>query len=144
MSAPRLARGAMWFARRIEALAFDRYLVVGAACALVNNVILIGGDAMGLAHGILIALTWAIGCSLGYVLHAGWTFRQPRSASAYLRFMAGCALGVPIAWASLVLFAGLLALPMWQAAPLSTLAMIAYNYASARIAILWRRQSLSA
>lgn len=116
-----------------------RYLSVGALVTVVNNLLLIGGDRAGLGYAALMALTWLVGGSLGYVLHARHTFRQRHGWAAYTRFMGGVALGVPLAWALLWLLHSVLALPMWLAAPLATVAMLAYNYAAARLAILWRR-----
>jgi len=116
-----------------------RYLMVGGSVALVNNIVLIGGDRLGLHYTPLIVATWAIGGTLGYLLHSHFTFRAAHGWAAYVRFMGGVALGTPIAW---MMMAGLksgMGLPMWIAAPAVTLGMVLYNYLSARAAILWRR-----
>jgi len=115
-----------------------RYLLCGGLCAVVNNIILIGGDGLGLHYALLTAISWALAGSLGYGLNARFTFRQPWRGRAYLRFMGGVALGVPLSLALLALFVSLLRLPMWFAAPASTLLMMVYNYANARLAIMRR------
>ena len=116
-----------------------RYLVASVGPTLANNVVLIGGDRIGLGYGPLIAASWVIGGSLGYLLHSRYTFKAASNCSAYLRFMGAVALGVPLGF---VVLAGLksgLGLPMWIAAPGATLGMLAYNFLSAKLAILWRR-----
>jgi putative flippase GtrA len=116
----------------------SRYTIVGATVAVLNNVVLIGGDRLGIAYPVLVAMAWALGGTLAYGLHARWTFRQGLGRSAYARFMAGAAVGVPLAMAAVWLFFQALRWPMAVAAPAATLVMFAYNYLSARLAILWR------
>lgn len=126
------------FARRLARFESARYLGVGACVAVLNNIVLIGGDRAGLGYGPLMALSWFVGGTTGYLLHARHTFRRAHGWGAYARFMGGVALGVPL---SLAMLAGLksgLGLPMWVAAPANTLGMFAYNYFSARLAIVWR------
>ncbi len=124
--------------RWLERFEPARYLGVGVTVAVTNNVILIVGDWAGLGYGALMTVTWMVGGTLGYWLHSSYTFRRDRGFAAYARFMGGVALGVPLA---LALLAGLksgLGLPMWIAAPTATVAMLIYNYLSARLAIVWR------
>lgn len=115
-----------------------RYLGMGGMVAVLNNIVLIGGDRLGLTYAPLMALSWVVGGTAGYLLHARYTFRAPHGWLAYVRFMAGVALGVPVAWAMLVGLKSGLRLPMWLAAPVTTVGMVAYNYLSARVAIIWR------
>ena len=123
---------------RIAQFETSRYAVVGATVAVLSNVLLIGGDRLGIAYPILVAAAWALAGTLAYWLHARWTFRQTLGRVAYARFMAGAALGVPLAMAAVWLFFQALRWPMPVAAPAATLAMFVYNYFSARLAILWR------
>jgi putative flippase GtrA len=123
---------------RITRFETSRYAMVGATVAVLNNVVLIGGDRLGIAYPVLVAEAWALSGTLAYLLHARWTFRQAPGGAAYARFMAGSALGVPLAMAAVWLFFQALRWPMAVAAPAATLAMFAYNYFSARLAILWR------
>ena len=116
-----------------------RYLANGAICAGANMAVLIGGNRLGLGHFVLVMVTWVVGGTLGYLLHARLTFRAGLSGVAYARFMGGVALGIPATWALLELFAGWLGWRMELAAPAVSIAMLVYNYANARIAILWRR-----
>lgn len=115
-----------------------RYLAGGAICALLNNIILIGGDRLGIGYVALILLTFLITGTVAYLFHSRFTFRRDGRWGGYLVFMAGIALGVPVTLALLTLLGPLLGMPMWIAAPLLTLLMLLYNYANARLAITSR------
>ena len=115
-----------------------RYLAGGAICAILNNIILIGGDALGFGYGLLTFLTFLITGTVAYRLHCWFTFRKARRWDGYLQFMAGIALGVPVTLLLLALLCSLLGLPMWIAAPVLTVLMLLYNYANARLAIVTR------
>jgi putative flippase GtrA len=116
--------------RRCFGYEWIRYLGSGAICALVNNAVLIISDKAGIDYFGLLALSWGITGSIGYALRARLTWM------GYSRFLAGVALGIPMTLACLVLFKSFLHLPMWQAAPATTVVMLFFNYISARLAIL--------
>jgi len=115
-----------------------RYVAVGGFVAVTNNVVLIGGDRLGIAYPALVLLTWVIGGSIAFALHSHVTFRVAPSRVSYVQFMGGVAFGIPLSLALLALFVSWLKLPMWIAAPLATLAMFLFNYLNARTALLWR------
>lgn len=110
----------------------SRYLVVGALCALLNNIILIGGDAVGLHYAISILLTFVLVLPASYFVHARWTFRVSASWLAFGRFIGGSISGLIVGSFVVWLFRGALNLPMLVAAPLATLAMTVYNYLMAK------------
>lgn len=118
-----------------------RYAVNGGISALVNNVILIVGDWLGGNHLFLVFLTWLIGGSVGYALHARVSFRAETGWKGYGQFMAGLAFGVPLAYASILFLTAVCHLPMTLAAPITTVVMILYNYLNARLAIVKRPRS---
>src|ERR1700683_3155719 len=89
---------------RITRFETSRYTIVGATVAALNNVVLIGGDWLGIAYPVLVLVAWALGGTLAYGLHARWTFRQRLGGAAYARFMAGAALGVPLSMAAVWFF----------------------------------------
>ena len=102
---------------RITRFETSRYAMVGMTVAVLSNVVLIGGDRLGIAYPVLVAEAWALSGTLAYLLHARWTFRQAPGGAAYARFMAGSALGVPLAMAAVWLFFQALRWPMAVAAP---------------------------
>ena len=115
-----------------------RYAMIGGLVALINNIILIGGDRLGIAYPMLVVITWLTGGSAAFVMHCRITFRAVPSWGSYAQFMLGVAFGIPLSLAMFFILLTWLKLPMWGAAPLATLGMFIYNYCSARIAILWR------
>jgi putative flippase GtrA len=119
----------------------SRYLVVGAFCALLNNAILVGGDAAGLHYAICILLTFVLVLPASYLVHAWWTFRVRATWAAFGRFIGGSISSLAVASFAVWLFKGALGLPMLIAAPLATVAMTIYNYLMARWAVTRGRGS---
>lgn len=115
-----------------------RYLTVGALCALVHNLIMIGGDLAGLHYVLATFLSFAVVTPLGYFLHCRFTFRKAHSLEGFLRFMAGIAVGYPLSLVLMILFCSGLRLPVAIAAPLATAILFAFNYLSAHWAIMRR------
>ena len=121
--------------RRLFAWHGGRYAGGAVLCALVNNVILIGGARLGAPDlaGVLVA--WASGGTIGYLWHCRLTFRAAPSWPGYLRFMSGTLLGIPLTWLLIALLRGPLGWPMEAAAPATTVILVVYNYLNARLAI---------
>jgi putative flippase GtrA len=115
-----------------------RYTAVAAVMVVFNNIVLIGGDRAGLGYIGLMALSWGLSGSVGYLLHSHYTFGAPHNWAAYGRFMSGIGMGIPLTLALLAALKSGLHLPMWIAAPVATVGMTFYNYLSARAAIVWR------
>lgn len=116
-----------------------RYLSGSALCAVVNNVVLIGVDAV---QGPLIAgvlLSWFLGGMTGFVWHSRLTYNTSLSLGAFLRFMAGALLGIPLAWAVLWLLTQALGWAMWLASPTATVILFCYHYLNAFLAIHWHQ-----
>lgn len=114
------------------------YLSVGALCALLNNVIMIGGDILGFHYAMLNLLAFFIVNSLGYVLHAHATFAKERCFGGYVRFMLGCANGFLLSMALFFLFCTILQWPMVIASPLVTVLLLVYNILIARWVFIHR------
>lgn len=112
-----------------------RYLVVGIGCALLNNIILIGADALGAHYVFAIALTLVITLPLAYLLHALWTFQATLTLAGFMRFVAGSLSSVVVAGLLVALLRGGLAWPMVAAAPAATVGMTLYNYVMTRWAV---------
>ena len=75
-----------------------RYLAGGAICALLNNVILIGGDRLGVGYAALTGLAFLVTGTLAYFVHSRFTFRRTGLWGSYAMFMTGIALGLPLWW----------------------------------------------
>lgn len=117
----------------------SRYLVVGASCAVLNNIILIAGDAAGLHYAVAILLTFILVLPLSYLAHAFWTFSAVLSWEAFGRFLMGSLLSLGVASVAVGLLKGGLQLPMLVTAPLATVAMTIYNFLMTRWAVAKHR-----
>jgi len=112
-----------------------RYLLVGGVCALVNNAILIGGDAAGLHFTICVLLTFVFVLPLSYWIHARWSFGATTSWVGFGSFMGGSIVSLIVAGGAVGLYRGALGMPMIVAGPLSTVTMTIYNYLMTRWAV---------
>jgi len=112
-----------------------RYLVVSGACAALNNLMLIAGDAAGLHYAVCVLLTFLLVVPIGYLAHASWSFAAAPSWRGFIHYIAGSSSGLVIASAAVAIFRGGLALPMVITAPLATLLLALYNYWMTRWAV---------
>lgn len=112
-----------------------RYLTVGAACAGANNLLLIGGAALGLSYPVCYALTVLVILPASYPAHACWTFGSAMSWPGFGRYLLGSLSGVAVAGLVMALLCGRLGLPMLVAAPAMTAAMLVYNFLMTRWAV---------
>ena len=112
------------------------YGLIAALCALINFVILVAGDRLGIHFVVSITVSFVVCVLIGYVLHSRFTYAAHIDRSGLVRYAGVMALNYPLSIVTVWLFAGLLALPMVVAAPASTLALTFYNYLSSRWAIL--------
>ena len=113
-----------------------RYLANSMVCAAVSNIIMIGGDWIGIRYAILVAIAWFVTGTLAYFLHVNVTFRTIGRFPKYLQFLAGAAVGIPYSLFLFFIFEYFLNFPMLISSPIVTLIMFIYNYVNARIAIL--------
>ena len=115
-----------------------RYLVVGASCAIVHNLIMIIGDWAGGHYLPMSFVSFAVVTPLGYWLHSGFTFSEQHSLRAFMRFAAGVAAGFPISLLTMAMLCTGFNVPVVIAAPVATVVLFAWNYLSAHWAILGR------
>ena len=111
------------------------YTVVGAICALANNVVMMLGDWAGANYVPMSIASFILVTPLGYLLNAGLTFRTKPSLRDFARFAAGVALGFPLYFLVMATLCSGLRLSVAMAAPISTISLFAWNYASAHWAI---------
>ncbi len=115
-----------------------RYILVGATCAALYNAVMILGERAGFGYVSSSILTLFAVIPAGYLLHAGFTFSRGRSWSAFLRFAGSILAGFPISLLTVALLSGGAGLSMAIAAPVATLVLFVWNYATAHWAILGR------
>ena len=113
-----------------------RFSGVSAVCLLLHNLIMIAVDAVGLDYVVATLLSYAVVVVVGYQLHSAYSFRTTRNRSGFARYALAMAGNLPAQWILLWLLIGRFGLPMPIAAPLSTLALTAYNFLVSRWALL--------
>jgi putative flippase GtrA len=112
-----------------------RALVVGLACALLHNAIMIAGDLAGLHYALSLVVSFVIVVVAGYWLHSGWTFATPRSGAAFRRYAMIAAANYPMSLAGMFVSVDLVGLSVPVASPIVTVVLFALNFAGNRWAL---------
>ncbi|MBU6528952.1 GtrA family protein [Methylocystis sp. MJC1] len=131
---------------RLAAERSARYTLIGAFCAAMHNVLLIGGDYLGLHYAQMNLASFSFVTPIGYLLHSAFTFQTPKSIRAFLRYASAIAAGVPLSIGIMAFLCDGLRLPVAIATPIATLVLFLWNYCLAHWAILgrfWRRETWS-
>jgi putative flippase GtrA len=115
-----------------------RYTIAGAICAVLNNLLIIGGDLLGISYVAMSVAAFVLVTTLGYLMHTRFTFREPRSVRGLVRFSSGVATGFPLFILLMAILCTGLGMPVALATPLSTVVLYVWNYALAHWAILHR------
>lgn len=115
-----------------------RYLATAVICAAAHNSVMIGGDLAGGHYFGLSFLSFALVTPLGYWLHSRFTFGERLSLRNFLRFASGVAAGFPISLLVMAILCTGLSQPVIVAAPIATVVLFVWNYATAHLAILGR------
>ena len=115
--------------------AAPRYLLVGLACALLHNAVMIGGDLLGFHYVVSTLASYAIVVVCGFALHCYVTFGRRPSAKSFLRYAASMATNYPGSLVLMFLFCDVAGLAVPIAAPLATVVLFAWNFLTTRWAI---------
>jgi putative flippase GtrA len=104
------------------------YVLVGATCAVLNNVLLIAVAAAGfdyLASSLIICVPMLV---VGFTLHSLITFKTKATISAFLRYSGAILANYPVLIAILFLLCDVAHLPVFVAGPIATIALFVWNY----------------
>lgn len=113
-----------------------RALVVGLACALAHNVIMIVGDWIGLHYAVSLVFSFLIVVVLGYRLHSGWTFSgAARTRASFGRYALVASANYPASLCGMFVFVDLLKFSVPLASPIVTVLLFALNFAGNRWAL---------
>jgi putative flippase GtrA len=112
-----------------------RYTLVGAACAVTYNAIMIAGSRLGANYISLFVLAYLVMTPTAYALHTRFTFAIRRSWQDFARFSASVAASFPINFVVITGLCSGLHLSMTVAAPVTTVVMYLWNYASTHWAL---------
>jgi putative flippase GtrA len=117
-------------------LTLSRFMLVGLACALLHNAIMIVGDRVGLHYAVSSVLSFCIVVTVGYRLHSGWTFAHAeQSRSSFARYAFTASANLPLSIAGMFVFVDLGGLSVPLASPVVTVLLFAFNYAASRWAL---------
>ena len=113
-----------------------RFLGVGLACAILHNVVMIGGDLAGWHYVASSFVSLAVVTVFGYVLHSRWTFPgAERSRTSFVRYAVTVSANLPLSLAGLYVLVDVLGLPVAIAAPVVTVVLFAFNFTANRWAL---------
>jgi putative flippase GtrA len=113
-----------------------RYLSVGVICAALHNLIVILAAWLGLYYVLALLLSFLVVTPTGYALHTRYTFGARFSWDQFMRFTAGIIGGALISLAIMFVLCTVMNVAVVIAAPLATAALFAWNYLTARWAVL--------
>lgn len=116
-------------------LRLPRYTSVAIFCALIHNFCLIVADRLGANIFWCQATSAAVLLPVGFWLQSHVTFRCERGWAGFMRYSLALITNFPVALLILWLTRDLLALSMWIAAPLSSVALFCWNYATSTWAL---------
>src|SRR5262245_45972109 len=110
----------------------ERFVIVGALCALLSNAAVIGLVRSG--FGTLSASLLAFGPVLitGYTLHSVFTFGTTPARLTFARYALATAANFPIWIAALYVFVDVLKIQVGIAAPVATALIFLWSYIAAR------------
>lgn len=117
-----------------------RFLAVGLACAVLHNIIMIGGDAAGLHYVASSVISLAVVTAFGYLLHSRWTFPgAQRGRSSFARYALTVSANFPLSLAGLFVLVDRLGIAVPIAAPAVTVLLIVFNFVANRWALRAKR-----
>ena len=117
-----------------------RYTIIGGICAVLNNILIIGGAFFGVNYVVMSFIAFPLVTTFAYLMHTKFTFKEPRSVYGLLRFSSGVAMGFPLFIVLMAAFCSGLRMPVVVAAPLSTVLLYVWNFALAHWTIRHRDQ----
>jgi putative flippase GtrA len=111
------------------------YVIVSGLCLILHNAVLIVGDLLGMTLWLGVLISFIVVASVGYVLHAVFTFRQPMALPRFGKYVLAMSVNIPLAFATTWFWNVFADLPMMFAAPIASACMLALNFALGRWAI---------
>ena len=104
------------------------HLVIGAICALFNNVLIIGLAWRGFGYVSATFIVLLPSLLLGYFLHCFFTYRSSPNWFSLIKYTCSMLANYPLWFFALYCFIDLLRAPIEAAAPLTTVLLFFFNY----------------
>ena len=108
----------------------SRYLLVAIGCAGLHNAIMIVLDALHVHYGLSLIISAAVLIPVGYWLQGRITFAADSSWVSFWRYALVMIVNTPMSFIALWVLYDRGGLPMWIAAPVSTIILLIWNYIS--------------
>ncbi len=108
----------------------SKYLLVAVGCAGLHNAIMIALDALHVHYGLSLIISAAVLIPVGYWLQGRVTFATDSSWASFWRYAMVMIVNTPMSFIALWLSYDRGGLPMWIAAPVSTVILLIWNYIS--------------
>ena len=115
-----------------------RYTAIGLVCAVANYAVMLANDYLGGHYLLGTVISFLIVTPMAYVLHSLFTFAEPFSRKAFMRFVAGVASAYPVAAGLMIILCSGLRLSVAIATPIATVLIFGWNFAAAHWSILPR------
>jgi putative flippase GtrA len=112
------------------------YCTVSGVCLVLHNLIIIGGDRLGVPMLLSVLASFCASATTGYLLHSRLTFREPLSFDAFGRYAGAMTANIPLAYVMIWFWHELIGLDMALASPIATVCMVGVNLLLVRWAIL--------
>lgn len=117
-----------------------RYLVIGLVCAGIHNLLMLATTMAGIHYLPALVVSFLVLAPTAYGLHSRYTFERALGWDRFARFAGGLLVGFPINLVLMVVLVSGLDLPVPTATLIATVILFAWNYLSARWAILLHRE----
>ena len=113
-----------------------RYIAVGATCAAINILFLIGLVFAGLTTTAANVVSLIPMLFIGYGLHVAITFNVKPSLTGLVKFSAGLIAALPLSILTLFVLVDCLHVPVVLAAPVGSLVVFVWTYLATHLSIM--------
>ncbi len=117
-------------------MTLSRFVFVGAACAALNNILVIGLAGFGIHYVFSTALAFVPILCVGYTAHTNFTFHSSASWPSFIRYTLAMLMNYPIWIIGLYVLCDLLGVSLILAAPMTTVLVFSWNFISTRWVLL--------
>lgn len=124
-------------------MTLSRFVFVGAVCAALTNILVIGLVGCGIHYFFSTALAFVPVLCVGYALHTKLTFNSSASWPSFIRYTLAMLMNYPIWIISLYVLFDLFDVSISLAAPTTTALVFSWNFISSRWALLMPSRSIS-
>jgi putative flippase GtrA len=123
-------------------MTLSRFVFAGAACAAMNNILVIGLAGFGIHYFFSTAIAFVPVLCVGYGVHTNFTFHSSASWPSFIRYTLAMLMNYPIWLIGLYVLCDLFGVSISLAAPTTTALVFSWNFISTRWALLAPSRSI--